>query len=56
MRIVERIIERGQITNREMRGIFGLSDEGARKEITKLIKLGVVERKSKGRSLHYGLV
>jgi Fic family protein len=56
MRIVERIIERGQITNREMREIFGLSDEGARKEITKLIKLGVLERKSKGRSLHYVLV
>ena len=41
MKIVERIIGKGQITNREMREIFGLSDEGVRKEITKLIKLGL---------------
>jgi Fic family protein len=56
MKIVERIIEKGAITNREMREIFGLSDEGARKEITKLIELRVVKRKGKGRSLYYVLV
>ncbi len=56
MKIVEKIIEKGAITNREMREVFGLSDEGVRKEITKLIKLGVVKRKSKGRSHHYILV
>lgn len=56
MKIVERIIENGAITNREMREIFRLSDEGARKEISKLIKLGVVKRKSKGRSISYILV
>ncbi len=56
MKIVERIIAKGAITNREMREIFGLSDEGARKEITKLIELRVVKRKGKGRSLYYVLV
>jgi len=56
MKIVERIIEKGAITNREMREMFGLSDEGVRKEISKLIKLGVVKRKSKGRSISYVLV
>jgi len=56
MKIVERIIDKGQITNREMREIFGLSDEGVRKEITKLIELRVVKRKGKGRSLCYVLV
>jgi ATP-dependent DNA helicase RecG len=56
MKIVERIIAKGTITNREMREIFGLSDEGVRKEISKLIELRVVKRKGKGRSLHYILV
>lgn len=56
MKIVERIIDKGQITNREMRELFRLSDEGARKEISKLVKLGVVKRKSKGRSISYILV
>ncbi|HBE44029.1 MAG TPA: hypothetical protein DDW17_00910 [Deltaproteobacteria bacterium] len=56
MKIVEKIIEKGAITNREMREVFGLSDEGVRKEISKLVKLGVVKRKSKGRSISYALV
>jgi Fic family protein len=56
MKIVERMIEKGHITNREMREIFGLSDEGVRKEIAKLLELRVVKRKGKGRSLHYVLV
>jgi Fic family protein len=56
MKIVERIIEKGGITNREMRELFGLSDEGVRKEISKLIELKVVAPKGKGRSLHYVLI
>ena len=56
MKIVEKIIEKGTITNREVREAFGLSDEGVRKEITKLIKLDVIRRKSKGRSIYYILV
>jgi Fic family protein len=56
MKIVERIIANGSITNREMREIFGLSDEGVRKEIGKLLELRLVKRKGKGRSLYYILV
>jgi len=56
MKIVERIVEKGKITNREMREILSLSDEGARKEILKLMELGVVAKKGKGRALHYVLL
>ena len=55
MRIVERIISKGSITNREARKILGLSDEGIRKEISKLINLEVLVKKGKGRSTHYVL-
>ncbi len=53
MKIVEWIVDKGAITNREMRDIFGLSDEAVRKEISKLLELGVVTRKGKGRAFHY---
>jgi len=56
VKIVERIIERGSITNREVRQITGLSDEGVRKEINKLIELKVIVPEGKGRSLHYVLI
>jgi Fic family protein len=56
MKIVERMVEKGSITNREVRAITGLSDEGVRKEINKLIKLKVIAPKGKGRSMHYDLI
>jgi len=56
MKIIERIVERGSITNREVRQITGLSDEGGRKEINKLVKLKVIAPKGKGRSLYYVLI
>jgi len=56
MKVVEKIVEKGSITNREVREITGLSDEGVRKEINKLIKLEVIAPKGKGRSLHYILI
>lgn len=55
MQIVERIVERGHITNREIREMFGLSDEAVRKEVSKLIELEVLRKKGKGRSVHYVL-
>lgn len=55
MKIVERIIEKGKITNREIREIFELSDEAVRKEIAKLTKLGVLKGKGKGRAVYYVL-
>jgi len=56
MKIVERILEKGQITNREVREMFDLSDEAVRKEISKLLKMGVLKSEGKGRALHYMLV
>ncbi len=55
MKIVERMVERGRITNREIREMFGLSDEAVRKEVSKLIKLSVLKSKGKGRAVHYVL-
>jgi Fic family protein len=56
MKIVERIIERGRITNRDVRNMFNLSNRGALDEITKLLKLKVIRKVGKGRSLYYNLV
>lgn len=53
MRIVERINDYGHITNKTVREMFQLSDEGALKEIKKLLSLDVIEMKSKGRSIRY---
>lgn len=55
MQIVEHINLNGKITNREVRKMFKLSDEGALKEIKKLLKLGVIKSRGKGRALHYVL-
>jgi Fic family protein len=55
MRIVEFINQNGRITNRDLRSIFKISDEGARKEINKLIDLGIIKSEGKGRGLYYVL-
>jgi Fic family protein len=55
MKIVEHINVHGEITNRDMQKMFKISDEGARKEVKKLVKLGVLKSQGKGRSLHYVL-
>lgn len=56
MLIVEKIIADGKITNKDIRGMFGISDTAAKNEISKLIDLGVIERKGQGRSIHYVLI
>jgi predicted HTH transcriptional regulator len=56
MVIVEKIIGDGKITNRDIRELFGISDTSAMNEISKLMDLGVIERKGKGRSTHYVLI
>ena len=56
IKIVERTIEKGRIANREIREMFGLSDEAVRKEISKLVDMGVLKSEGKGRSLHYVLI
>ncbi|MCR4292662.1 MAG: hypothetical protein NUV76_07280 [Candidatus Kuenenia sp.] len=55
MRIVERINDYGHITNKTVREMFQLSDEGALKEIKKLLSLGVIELRGKGRNVRYVL-
>ncbi len=53
MKIVEFININGSITNRDIRKMFKISDEAALKEMNKLIKLGVIKRRGKGRSTNY---
>ena len=53
MRIIEFINQNGKITNRDVREMFKLSDEGALKEIKKLITLEIIKSEGKGRALHY---
>ena len=53
MKIVEWIIQNGKITNRDVRSMFKISDEGALKEIKKLLNLKVIKSQGKGRALHY---
>jgi Fic family protein len=55
MRIVEHIMEKGHITNRDMRGIFEISNRAALDEISKLLELGVIKQVGSGRSVHYVL-
>jgi len=53
MRIIEFINQNGKITNRDVREMFKLSDEGALKEIKKLVTLEIIKSEGKGRALHY---
>ncbi len=56
MKIVERIIEKGEITNRDVRNMFDISNRAALDEISKLLKMKVVREIGKGRSIRYVLV
>lgn len=53
MMIVEFINLNGNITNRNVREMFKISDRAALKEIRKLVDLKVIESEGKGRSLQY---
>jgi len=53
MRIIEFINQNGKISNRDVREMFKLSDEGALKEIKKLIDLEIIKSEGKGRAIHY---
>lgn len=56
MKIVEFIIEEGNITNKDVRHMFNISNRAALNEISKLMKLNVLKQEGKGRSIHYILV
>ena len=53
MRIVERIHNYRYITNRTIRDMFKLSDEGALKELKRLLSLGVIKSEGRGRNIKY---
>ena len=53
MRIVERIHDYRFITNKTIREMFKLSDEGALKELKRLLSLGVIKSEGRGRNIRY---
>lgn len=55
MRIVERMIEKGEITNRDVRDMFDISNRAALDEISKLVDMKVIKKSGKGRSVRYAL-
>jgi len=55
MKIVEFINRQGKITNKDIRDMFKISAQAAHKEVTKLVKLEVINPSGKGRSLSYYL-
>lgn len=56
MKIVEWIVNEGKITNRDIRNMFGISDNAALDEIRKLMNFDVIKREGEGRSVHYILI
>jgi Fic family protein len=55
MRIVERIHDYSYVTNKTVREMFKLSDEGALKELKRLMSLGVIKSEGRGRNIQYVL-
>lgn len=55
MKIVEWMVGRGRITNREIREMFNISNRAAVDEISRLMELKIIERRGKGRNVHYVL-
>ena len=56
MKIVEWVIDKGRITNSNLRQLFKIGDRAALKEINKLVELKVVKRSGNGRSIYYELL
>ncbi|MCP3660399.1 MAG: DeoR family transcriptional regulator [Bacteroidetes bacterium] len=53
--VIKYIKEKGRITNKEYRNLYSLSDEGARLDIQKIIKKGILKPVGKGKNIHYVL-
>jgi len=53
MRMVEFINQNGQITNRDIRSLFNISNRAALDEIMKLLTMKAIKKAGKGRSLRY---
>ena len=55
MKIVEKLVNQGEITNREVREMFKISNRAALDELSKLLKLKIIKATGKGRSTRYVL-
>lgn len=53
IKILERIQEKGKISNKDLRDMFGVTRQAILKEITKLIDAKLIELVGKGRSAYY---
>ena len=56
MKIVERMMDKGEVTNRDIRNMFNISNRAALDEISKLLKLKVIKEMGRGRNTRYVLV
>lgn len=53
IKAVAAVKEKGKITNKEYRGLTGLSDEGARIDLNILVEKDIIVPKGSGRNTHY---
>jgi len=53
IKILERIKEKGKVTNKDLRDMFGITRQAILKEISKLIEVKLIELVGKGRSAYY---
>ena len=53
IKILEKIKKNGKVSNKDLRGMFGITRQAIFKEISKLIDAKLVELVGKGRSAHY---
>lgn len=53
IQVIRFVQERGAITNRDYRKMFGLSDEAARQELSGITKERLLKREGSGRSVRY---
>lgn len=53
IKILERIKEKGKVTNKDLRDMFGVTRQAMLKEIAKLIDAKLIELVGKGRNAYY---
>jgi Fic family protein len=53
IKILERIKEKGRVTNKDLRDMFGITRQAMLKEISKLINAKLIELVGRGRSAYY---
>jgi len=53
---VERMIEKKEITNRDVRDMFNISNRAALDELLKLVDMKVIKKTGEGRSVKYVLM